>query len=119
MFVDNMGRRYIMLRTLPGCAASMCLLAIGMWLINVGNSAGQWVSAAAIFIYLAFFSVGMGATPWTVNSEIYPIHLRGIGNSMSTFGNWASNYAISAVFLTATETDLGQVLFYFLYFLFI
>lgn len=103
-----------MLRTLPGCAASMCLIAVGMWLINIGNNAGQWVSGAGIFIYLAFFSVGMGATPWTVNSEIYPIHLRGIGNSFSTFGNWAGNYVISALFLTATETDLGEVIFFIL-----
>ena len=99
-----------MLRTLPGCGFFMCLLGVGMILLNNAYASGKWVAAVAIFIYMAFFSVGMGATPWTVNSEIYPLHLRGIGNSMATFGNWASNYVISEVFLTATDSEIGQVI---------
>ncbi len=102
-----------MLKTLPGCALCMCILAIGMWLTNSHNDNGQWIAQIGIFFYLAFFSIGMGATPWTVNSEIYPLHLRGIGNSMSTLGNWLGNYLISALFLTATETDTGEVITYF------
>lgn len=98
-----------MLRTLPGCALSMCVLGAGMWLLNINNSNGQWVSTLGIFVYLGFFSVGVGATPWTVNSEIYPLYLRGIGNSMATLGNWLGNYVISALFLTATESEVGQV----------
>jgi len=110
-----------MLRTLPGCGFFMCLLGIGMILLNQHYASGQWIAAASIFIYMAFFSIGMGATPWTVNSEIYPLHLRGIGNSMATFGNWASNYVISEVFLTATDSQLGQVplLYYFLEFFYL
>lgn len=60
-------------------------------------------------LYLAFFSVGLGSTPWTVNSEIYPLHLRGVGNSISTTGNWVSNYCISQLFLTITKTTVGRV----------
>lgn len=99
-----------MLRTLPGCGISMFLLGLGMYLLNSNNSVGQWIASFAICSYLTFFSIGMGSTPWTVNSEIYPLHLRGIGNSMSTLGNWLGNYIVSAVFLSATETDLGEVI---------
>ena len=60
-------------------------------------------------LYLAFFSIGLGCTPWTVNSEIYPMHLRGAGLSLSTTANWVSNYCIAAVFLTLTKTEMGQV----------
>ena len=115
LFVDNLGRRYIMLRTLPGCAVFMCVLGVGMYLSNNNYAGGQWVAGIALFAYLAFYSIGMGATPWTVNSEIYPLHLRGIGNSMATLGNWAGNYVISAIFLTATETELGEVTFFIFY----
>lgn len=119
LFVDNLGRRYIMLRTFPGCAFSMFLLGIGMWLTESNNEYGGWIAIIAVFIYLSFFSIGLGPTPWTVNSEIYPLHLRGIGNSMATLGNWTGNYVISAVFLSATETNLGKVfhlLIHFIYF---
>lgn len=109
LIVDSLGRRYIMLRTLPGCGVSMLLLALGMGLLNSNYSSGQWISAIAIFSYLTFFSIGMGATPWTVNSEIYPLYLRGIGNSMASFGNWMGNYVVSALFLSATDSDLGKV----------
>ena len=62
LFVDNLGRRFIMLRTLPGCAVCMCILGAGMWLINSNSDNGQWVAQVGIFMYLAFFSIGMSAT---------------------------------------------------------
>lgn len=104
-----------MLRTFPMCAAAMFLLGIGMWLINYqDNSNGQWIAIFSMCWYIISFSVGIAATPWTVNSEVYPLHLRGIGNSLSTFGNWFANYFISEFFLTATDTTLGQVKYFFL-----
>lgn len=50
---------------------------------------------SGIILYLSFYSIGLGNTPWTVNSEIYPLHLRGVGISVSTTVNWVSNYCIS------------------------
>lgn len=68
------------------------------------------MSLAGILLYLVFFSISLGPIPWTVNSEIYPLHLRGAGNSLATTVNWVSNYAVSQVFLLVTTTALGQVL---------
>jgi len=60
------------------------------------------MNMSSLVIYMLAFSIGLGATPWTINSEIYPLHLRGTGASLSTSSNWIANYAISAVFLTLT-----------------
>lgn len=60
-------------------------------------------------MFLWFFAVGLGATPWAINSEIFPMHLRGIGNSMGTTANWITNYFVSQIFLTATSTKIGEV----------
>jgi MFS transporter, SP family, galactose:H+ symporter len=60
----------------------------------------KWLAASGIFLYLLSFSIGMGSTPWTVNSEIYPLHLRGIGNSIVATTNWVSNFTVSIFFLT-------------------
>ena len=46
------------------------------------------------------FAIGFCSTPWTINSEIYPLHLRGLGNSLSTTTNWVSNFGVALVFLT-------------------
>ena len=60
-------------------------------------------------MYLAFFSVGMSSTVWTVNSEIYPIHLVGTAVALATATNWIANFVVSSVFLTSMETDSGKV----------
>lgn len=109
-FIDRMGRRYVMLRTLPGMGVCMCLGGLSIKLIANGQSdIGKWLLVAALFVYLALYAIGMGATPNIINSEIYPIHLRGIGNSLSWLGCWLSNYLISAVFLTAIDSTTGEV----------
>ena len=51
----------------------------------------------------------MGSQPWTVNSEIYPLHVRGSAMSIATTANWISNYLIAALFLTSTSTPEGKV----------
>lgn len=109
-FIDRLGRRYVMLRALPGMGICMCVGGISIKLIADGETdIGKWLLVAALFVYLALFALGMGATPNVVNTEIFPIHLRGIGTSLSWVGNWFSNYLISAVFLTATDSSTGEV----------
>lgn len=109
VFIDKLGRRYVMLRTLPGMGLCMFVVGFCVWLNINGYECGKWILAVCLLIYLSMYAIGMGATPNIINSEIYPIHLRGIGNSMGAMGTWLSNYLISALFLTATETDLGEV----------
>ena len=53
----------------------------------------------------------MGAV-WSVNTEIYPLQLIGIANSIATSFNWLSNFVVSSVFLTITETKPGKVYAY-------
>lgn len=104
-----------MLRCLPVLALCMIGLSLGMYLIYFENmmGVGSVVSIVSLFLYLASFSPGMGPQPWTVNSEIYPLHLRGTAASLSTTANWVANYAVSAVFLTTTESNEGKVATYF------
>ena len=64
---------------------------------------------SSIIAYLLFFSVGFSSTPWTINSEIFPIHLVGTGVALCTATNWLSNFAVSSVFLSSMETDAGKV----------
>lgn len=70
------GRRYSMLRTLPGAALGMVGLAIGnaIHANSIYVTEGKWVSCFSLFFYLGFFSIGMNSQPWLVNSEIYPVN---------------------------------------------
>ena len=119
-FIDRLGRRWIMLRTLPFIGFFMGCIGVGMYLRNhqsdsTSHEIGKWFAAGGIFLYLLFFAIGMGPTPWIVNSEIYPLHLRGIGNSMSSTINWISNFAVAMSFLVLLEdVNYGDVIAFFL-----
>lgn len=109
-YIDKLGRRFIMLRTLPGVGLSLLVISAGLGIFNFNEpkstnaEIGSWVALSGILLYLAFFSIGMGCTPWTVNSEIYPLYLRGCGLSISTTANWITNYFVSQLFLTLTSS---------------
>ena len=42
----------------------------------------------------------MSSTVWSVNTEIYPIHLISTATAIATFMNWFSNFIVSASFLS-------------------
>ena len=53
----------------------------------------------------------MSPVPWVYNSEIYPLHLRGVGGSIATTVNWVCNFTISLTFLTLMKhIPFGDVL---------
>ena len=45
---------------------------------------GKWFAASGLSLFLLNYAIGISSTPWTINSEIYPLHLRGLGNSIAT-----------------------------------
>lgn len=103
-----------MLRTLPWLFVVLNVIALVMYLIIYDDSAETKNNSRIVFIvslgvYLALFSIGMSSTVWTVNSEIYPIHLVGTACALATATNWLSNFAVASVFLTSMESDPGKV----------
>ncbi|KAF4036857.1 Sugar (and other) transporter [Phytophthora infestans] len=63
-----------------------------------------WVVFVTLFIYLACFASGMGCMPWTINAEIYPLHVRSFALSIATSVNWLFNLFVSFTFLTVVDT---------------
>ena len=117
MFViDGMGRRSVMLTMLPGCAIALVGVAISMYLSDqpdgtTSHTIGNILAMVGLLAYLAFFSIGMSSTPWSVNTEIYPIHLISSASALSTATNWLSNFIVSSSFLTLMNLgDYGKEL---------
>lgn len=111
--IDDLGRRFIILRTLPGVFLSLCLVSYSMYLSlfsedQSNKNTGHILFMISIILYLIFFSIGFSSTPWAINSEIYPIHLIGTAVSLATATNWLSNFIVASIFLTSMETDPGK-----------
>jgi len=58
------------------------------------------MAVGSLVVYVAFFAIGMGPIPWTVNAEIYPQNVRGLANGVATTVNWSSNLLVSVTFLS-------------------
>ena len=112
--IDKMGRRFVMLRCLPGVCGSCLLVALAMYLCNYttggAQTAGNVLALIALIVYLGFFSVGMSSTVWAVCAEIFPIHLIGSATALTTTMNWLANFAVSSSFLSLLEPKIGKVL---------
>ncbi|XP_025065491.1 proton myo-inositol cotransporter [Alligator sinensis] len=73
------------------------------WAYNYCPTPYSWTALLGLILYLVFFAPGMGPMPWTVNSEIYPLWARSIGNACSSGVNWIFNVLVSLTFLHTAE----------------
>ena len=117
-FIDRLGRRYIILRALPFIAVSWVITAAGMAFTGEGQpestqTTGGIIACIGVSLFLLFFSFGMSSTPWTLNAEIYPLHVIGTANSLSATTNWVVNAFVSECFKLLTEISItSEVIVY-------
>ena len=90
-----------MLLTLPIVVMSWIIVVVGMSLTSNADTQqlGGIISFTGLLIFLLFFAFGMSSTPWTVNSEIYPLHVIGTAISLATTVNWVTNFIVASAFL--------------------
>ena len=85
-----------------------------VWANDWCPSSYSWIILMAMTIYLSFFGPGIGAMPWTITSEIFPLHARSSCTAYTTGVKWFTNILVTATFLTLTET-LGKAGTFWLY----
>ncbi|XP_061430069.1 proton myo-inositol cotransporter isoform X1 [Lethenteron reissneri] len=87
------------------CSSTNATQRAGLsWAYNYCPTPYSWLALLGLILYLMCFAPGMGSTPWTVNSEIYPLWARSTGNSMSATVNWVCNLAVSLTFLQLAQS---------------
>lgn len=73
-----------------------------------------WLTAIAIFCFIAFFAVGSGVCVWLALSELMPTRIRSYGMSIALLFNQAVSTGIAAVFLP-TVGRLGYSTMFFVF----
>ncbi|KAG8385260.1 hypothetical protein BUALT_Bualt03G0023500 [Buddleja alternifolia] len=73
------------------------------WYTRGCPSSFGWLALIGLALYIISFSSGMGTIPWIVNSEIYPLHYRGVCGGIAATANWISNLIVAQSFLSLTE----------------
>ncbi|KAI9499214.1 general substrate transporter [Zychaea mexicana] len=71
------------------------------------------VLLAFLIVYVAGYALGLGYAPWVMQSEIFPIALRGKGTGVATGVNWICNLVISITYLSMINAMTAAGTFWF------
>ncbi|KAL6889875.1 general substrate transporter [Trichoderma longibrachiatum] len=108
VLIDRIGRRRILLYSIPFMALGLLLAAAGFSHLSLKPSpaAAQGeretrpavVVLVSIMLYVASYALGLGNVPW-MQSELFPLSVRSAGSGVATATNWAANFAVGLTFL--------------------
>lgn len=97
--IDRLGRRYLLLITLPALASCLFWAGSGFAIQNNNNNNDSnlrtSVVVASIYIFMLLYSPGLGPVPFTYSAEAFPLHIRALGMASATAVTWALNFLIS------------------------
>ncbi|CAL5413230.1 unnamed protein product [Camellia sinensis] len=100
VLMDKSGRRPLLMVSATGTFLGCFLTGASFFLKGQSLLLG-WVpilAVSGVLIYISAFSIGMGAVPWVIMSEIFPIHVKGVAGSLVVLVNWLGAWAVSYTF---------------------
>jgi SP family myo-inositol transporter-like MFS transporter 13 len=113
-YIDRIGRRRILLWSIPIMIVGLALCAIAFLFIDLPTSEASATATTvtdddnnkiwpliilfSMVTYVAGYAMGMGNVPWQ-QSELFPLSVRSLGSAVSTATNWGSNTLIGITFL--------------------
>lgn len=90
-------RRPMLLIGQLGTMTSLFLIGLLSILLK-GTPALPFVVLALTVTFLAFQQAAISTVTWLMLSEIFPLHIRGLGMGISTFCLWGANFLIGLTF---------------------
>ncbi|ONK62898.1 uncharacterized protein A4U43_C07F9270 [Asparagus officinalis] len=97
--MDKSGRRPLLLVSSSGTCLGTLLVGISFALQASSQSQLKPILAlTGLLVFTGSFSLGMGAIPWVIMSEIFPINMKGSAGSLVTLMNWFGSWVLSYVF---------------------
>ena len=123
--IDRIGRRRILLLTIPIMAVALLLCSAAFSLVDLphhssaqqsnpnsnttpsanddagGKSTSRTPAIAilmCLLLYVSAYATALGPVPWQ-QSELFPLSVRSLGSSIATATNWGSNTIVGLTFL--------------------
>ncbi|XP_050920343.1 sugar transporter ERD6-like 6 [Lathyrus oleraceus] len=98
---DKSGRRLLLIVSSSAMALSLLVVSISFYLKEYISPDSDLyatlslVSVAGIVVMVIAFSLGLGAMPWIIMSEIFPINIKGLPGSFATLANWFFSWLVT------------------------
>ena len=115
VLMDKAGRRSLLLIGSSGLGISLLLMGIAIHIQDALIKANLgFLFVVAIFGYITFFSIGVGAIPWLILAEIFPDKSRAAASAIATTVNWSCAVIITSSMrsMTAAFGMPGLMWFY-------
>ncbi|KAM7527135.1 hypothetical protein LguiB_030545 [Lonicera macranthoides] len=98
--IDRAGRKPLLLVSAMGLVLGCLLTGLSFYFktYQIAVKAAPALAVTGILLYVGAFSAGMGAVPWVIMSEIFPINVKGVAGSLATLMNWFGAWAVSYTF---------------------
>lgn len=103
--LDKVGRRNLLLTSTGGMILALTSLAVSLTMVQRFGQL-MWalsLSIVSTYVFVAFFSIGLGPITWVYSSEIFPLRLRAQGASIGVAVNRIMNATVSMSFLSITK----------------
>lgn len=116
--IDRIGRRRILLYSIPVMILALSLCAIAFSSLDISldphspkppqdgpDSQSALYPLLILFcltLYTAAYAFGLGNVPWQ-QSELFPLNVRSLGSGFATATNWGSNFIVGLTFLPMME----------------
>lgn len=102
--MDKSGRRPLLMVSAAGTCLGCFLISLSFLLqdLHVWKSS-PFLAFLGVLIFTGSFSIGVGAIPWIIMSEIFPINVKGVAGSLVTVINWIGCWVISYFFNFLTD----------------
>ena len=116
LLIDRVGRRPLLLIGISGVLLALIVLGAA-YLLPGGPSSAGVLLVVGLLVYIASFAASLGIAIWLLNSEVYPLEVRGKGAAAGAFTHWILDFVIASTVLTliATITPTGMFWFYGLF----
>ncbi|GKZ24563.1 hypothetical protein AbraCBS73388_011390 [Aspergillus brasiliensis] len=114
--IDRIGRRRILLYSMPVMALSLIACAFTFGSVDMPNPEPRvraqdgthdttflpFVILICLTVYVGAYAFGLGNVPWQ-QSELFPLNVRSLGSALATATNWGSNFVVGLTFLPMME----------------
>ncbi|HJE86278.1 MAG TPA: sugar porter family MFS transporter [Levilactobacillus hammesii] len=95
--MDKIDRKKMLNIGAVGMGVSLFIMSFAMK-FSSGSQVAAIVCVIALTVYIAFFSATWGPVMWVMIGEVFPLNIRGLGNSFASVINWSANMVVSLTF---------------------
>jgi sugar porter (SP) family MFS transporter len=101
--IDRIGRRPLLLAGTGGVTLSLIMLGLA-YLLPPQTALVNFILVTGLMVYIASFAASLGICIWLLNSEVYPLEVRGKGSATGSITHWVLDLIIASTVLTLINT---------------